>query len=45
MRDNCISGPKYCPNCGKELDTYETSCKYCRINLRQLNQNKKRKKE
>lgn len=33
MRNNCLSGPKYCPRCGKELDTYDISCKFCGTSL------------
>ena len=29
MKDSCISGPKYCPECGKELESYANRCKYC----------------
>ncbi|MBD3197748.1 MAG: zinc-ribbon domain-containing protein [Candidatus Lokiarchaeota archaeon] len=28
-RDNCLAGPKYCPNCGKELESYSKKCPKC----------------
>jgi hypothetical protein len=45
MRDNCLSGPKYCPKCGEELDTYEKRCKFCKTNLKQFTNNNERKKD
>lgn len=29
MKDNCLGGPKYCPECGKELESYASQCKFC----------------
>ncbi len=43
--DNCLSGPKYCPECGRELDTYDIICKFCGTSLLQSRiENKQRKK-
>ncbi|MEJ2279938.1 MAG: zinc ribbon domain-containing protein [Candidatus Lokiarchaeota archaeon] len=28
-KNNCLSGPKYCPNCGKELSPIAKICKFC----------------
>ncbi|UCD02541.1 MAG: zinc-ribbon domain-containing protein [Promethearchaeota archaeon] len=45
MSDNCLSGPKYCPECGKELEVYDTKCKYCGTKLVQSKLKTKRKKK
>lgn len=37
---NCVTGPKYCPNCGAELDSRAKICKFCDMNL-ENNLNKK----
>ena len=37
VRDSCISGPKYCPMCRRELEPYAKSCGFCGT---ELNSNK-----
>ncbi|MFW9771490.1 MAG: hypothetical protein ACFFFB_05175 [Candidatus Heimdallarchaeota archaeon] len=42
MKDNCLTGPKYCPECGKELESYTTKCKFCGKLLKQEKEKNKK---
>lgn len=44
MKDNCLSGPKYCPECGKELESFTNRCKNCNIEFGNKNLRKKSQK-
>jgi hypothetical protein len=45
-KNNCLSGPKYCPNCGEELLSSVKMCKYCGIDLKTLKfKNKRNEKD
>ncbi len=44
MKDSYLSGPKYCPECGKELESYANRCKYCDIEFGNRNQRKRSQK-
>ncbi len=44
MKDSCLSGPKYFPECGKELESYAIRCKYCDIEFGNKNQKKNHRK-
>ncbi|MFX1302824.1 MAG: zinc-ribbon domain-containing protein [Promethearchaeota archaeon] len=33
IRDNCLSGPKFCPTCGKQLGQSAPICGYCGTNF------------
>ncbi|MFX0031228.1 MAG: hypothetical protein ACFE8E_00925 [Candidatus Hodarchaeota archaeon] len=28
-KNNCLTGPKYCPDCGAELESYSKKCSIC----------------
>ncbi|MFX0038318.1 MAG: hypothetical protein ACFFCY_03430 [Promethearchaeota archaeon] len=45
IRDNCLSGPKYCPECEKEIDRYKSICNFCGSNLNLFRNKKKQRKE
>jgi len=45
IRDNCLSGSKNCPECGRELVIYNTNCEYYGAKLIQtVIETRKRKK-